>query len=155
VGIAQLGKLDRILSVQKKNYTTMRNAIADIPGVSFRRVPEGGVENYSFLNFFMPTEEAAKKAHAALGAGGVDGCFYWYTNNWHYINGWEHLKNLKTMGNLPSEVKSGMSDLNSADFSKSDAWMGRTISCLVKIGWSDTEVLNRAEKMRAVLTDIA
>jgi 8-amino-3,8-dideoxy-alpha-D-manno-octulosonate transaminase len=154
VGLAQLAKIDSILDIQKKNYTRMRNAITDITGVTFRRVPEGGVENYSFLNFFLPTGETAQKAHKALLEAGVDGCFYWYTNNWHYINGWEHLRNLKSLGRLPSEIKEQVQDLNNTDFSKSDHWMSRTISCLVKVGWTDEEVTQRADKMRKVLEGI-
>jgi len=154
VGVAQLEKLDHILEIQEKNYTAMRNAIADVSGVTFRRVPEGGVENYSFVNFFMPSEADAKKAHKALTDAGVDACFYWYTNNWHYINGWEHLRNLKSLGGVSSEIKQQIQDLNIADFSKSDAWMSRTISCLVKIGWTNEEVKNRAATMRTALSGI-
>lgn len=147
VGIAQLGKIDEILNLQKRNYTIFREALTTVDGVTFRRVPEGGVENYSFLNFFLPSEELAKKAHKGLSDAGVDACFYWYTNNWHYINGWEHLRNLKSLGRLPSEIKDRMQDLNHTDFSKSDAWMSRTVSALVKIGWPEAEVRARAEKM--------
>ncbi len=155
VGIAQLSKIDDILTIQEKNYTAMRNAISDIPGVTFRRVPDGGVENYSFLNFFLPTGETAQKAHKALSEAGVDGCFYWYTNNWHYINGWEHLRNLNSLGSMPSEIKEQIQDLNNTDFSKSDHWMSRTISCLVKVGWTEDEVKQRAAKMKQVLSGIA
>jgi 8-amino-3,8-dideoxy-alpha-D-manno-octulosonate transaminase len=146
VGIAQLSKLDKILATQKRNYTIMRKVLASVKGITFRRVPEGGVENYSFLNFFLPSEELAQKAHKALGGEGVDVCFYWYTNNWHYINGWEHLRELKSMGNLPSELKDQIQDFSKTDFSKSDAWMGRTISSLIKIGWTESQVEARAQK---------
>lgn len=151
VGIAQLGKLDEILALQKRNYTILREALASVEGVTFRKVPEGGVENYSFLNFFLPSEELTKKAHKALGEGGVDACFYWYTNNWHYIKGWEHLRNLKTLGKLPSEIREQIQDLNKADFSKSDAWMSRAISSLIKIGWTEAQVRARAEKMSNII----
>lgn len=154
VGIAQLGKLDDILALQKRNYTIIREALSSVEGVTFRRVPEGGVENYSFLNLFLPTEELSQKAHKALSEAGVDVCFYWYTNNWHYINGWEHLRDLKSMGNLPSEVKNQMQDLNNTDFSKSDAWMCRTISSLVKIGLTESQVKERAEKMVKVISEL-
>ena len=147
VGIAQLGKLDKILETQKRNYTILRKALASVEGITFRRVPEGGVENYSFLNFFLPSEELAQKAHKSLGAAGVDVCFYWFTNNWHYINGWEHLRDLKSMGNLPSELKTQIQDFSKTDFSQSDAWMGRTISSLVKVGWTIAQVEERAQKM--------
>jgi 8-amino-3,8-dideoxy-alpha-D-manno-octulosonate transaminase len=151
VGLAQLEKLDGILKMQKRNYTIFREALSSIEGVTFRRVPEGGEENYSFLNFFLPTEEITKKAHKALGEAGVDACFYWYTNNWHYINGWKHLKDLKSMGRLPSEIRDQLQNLNSTDFSKSDAWMSRTISSLVKIGWSEGQVKDRAQLMKEVI----
>ena len=154
VGLAQLGKLDGILRTQKENYTILREALETVDGVTFRTVPEGGEENYSFLNFFLPTEELAKKAHKALSENGVDACFYAYTNNWHYINGWEHLRNLKSLGNLPSEVKKQMQDLNNTDFSKSDAVMGRTISSLIKIGWSEKQVRDRAEAMKNAIASV-
>ncbi len=153
VGIAQLSKLDKILATQKRNYTIMRKVLASVEGITFRRVPEGGVENYSFLNFFLPSEELAQKAHKALGGEGVDVCFYWYTNNWHYINGWEHLRELKSMGKLPSELKDQIQDFSKTDFSKSDAWMGRTISSLIKIGWTESQVEARAQKMARLISE--
>jgi 8-amino-3,8-dideoxy-alpha-D-manno-octulosonate transaminase len=151
VGIAQLNKLDDILKTQKENYTILRETIETIEGVTFRRVPEGGEENYSFLNFFLPTAELTQKAHKALAKAGVDACFYWFTNNWHYINGWEHLRNLKSLGKLSAEVRSQMQDLNNTDFSKSDAIMGRTISSLIKIGWTPKQVKERAEAMKSAI----
>ncbi len=152
VGLAQLSKLDDILAIQKKHYDIMREALDGVTGVTFRRVPETGEENYSFLNFFMPDEATAQIAHSALTEAGIDGCFYWYTNNWHYINGWEHLRDLKSLGTLPSEITEQIQDLNDTDFSQSDHWMSRTISCLVKIGWTEEEVRARAEKMKEALS---
>lgn len=154
VGIAQLDKLDGILTTQKENYLAFCEALETVEGVTFRRVPEGGVENYSFLSFFLPTEEMAQKAHNALSEAGIDGCFYWYTNNWHYINGWGHLKNMKSLGNLPAEVKAQMQELNTVDFSKSDAIMKRTISILIKIGWRENEVKERAEKIKQAVASV-
>src|SRR5690554_4106917 len=154
VGVAQLQKLDEILEIQKTNYLHFRRALENIESVEFRKVPEGGVENYSFLSFFLPSEEIAQKAHKALSENGVDGCFYWYKNNWHYINSWGHLKDKKSLGKLPSEVISQMQDLNNTDFSKSDAVMGRTISILVKIGWSEEEVKNRAAKIQKAVASV-
>ena len=154
VGIAQLGKIDAILALQKKNYAVLRTALSEVEGVTFRRVPEGGEENYSFLSFFLPTEALTKKAKIALADAGVDACFYWYDNNWHYINGWEHLRDLKSLGNLPAEIKNQIQDLNNSDFSAGDAWMSRTVSSLVKIGWTEEQLLDRAARMKSVLSEI-
>jgi 8-amino-3,8-dideoxy-alpha-D-manno-octulosonate transaminase len=96
----------------------------------------------------------SQKAHKALGESGVDACFYWFVNNWHYINGWEHLRDLKGMGNIPSEIKNQMQDLNNTDFSKSDAWMGRAISSLVKIGWTEAQTQERAATMKRVIQSL-
>lgn len=154
VGLAQLDKLDRILKTQKENYTIFREVLENIEGLTFRKVPEGGEENYSFLNFFLPTQEIAQKIHKAFSEQGIDGCFYWFTNNWHYIKGWQHLKDLKSLGKLSSEIKNQMQDLNNADFSKSDAIMGRTISVLIKLGWTKRQVKEKADDMKKIIGSI-
>lgn len=153
VGIAQLRKLDHTLTIQEKNYTILRNALAEVPEVSFRRVPETGVENYSFLNIFLPTEDIARKAHKALGENGVDACFYWFDNNWHYYKKWEHLLEQKSLSKFSQEIQSGLQK-NNRPFDASDLWMGRTISCLIKLNWSGTEVANRASKMVEALKGV-
>lgn len=153
VGIAQLRKLDHTLTIQEKNYTILRNALAEIPEVSFRRVPETGVENYSFLNIFLPTEDIARKAHKALGENGVDACFYWFDNNWHYYKKWEHLLGQKSLSKFSQEIQTGLQK-NNRSFDASDLWMSRTISCLIKLNWSETEVVNRASKMVEALKGV-
>jgi 8-amino-3,8-dideoxy-alpha-D-manno-octulosonate transaminase len=153
VGCAQVKRLDSFLEIQKKNYTILRDVLKDIDGLTFRRVPNGGVENYSFLNFFLPTEVQARKVHKALVQAGVDVCFYWYDNNWHYYRKWQHLTNLTSLGNLPKDLTENLPDYEKADFSKSDFWMGRTISSLVKLSWTEDEVRKRAELMTRVLTE--
>lgn len=151
VGLAQLSRLDEFIALQKRNYTILREALYGIPEVTFRRVPEGGEENYSFLSFFLPSEEIAQKVHQSLGANGMDACFYWYNNNWHYYRKWEHLTDHKALGKLPEEVIKGIPDYSKADFSASDYWVGRTISCLIKLGWSEKEMKERAKKMVEVI----
>jgi len=147
VGVAQLERLDEFLAIQKRNYSILREALETIPEVVFRKVPEGGEENYSFLSFFLPNEKIAQKVHQALGNGGVAACFYWYNNNWHYYKKWEHLTNLTSLGKLPQEIINQLPNYSKADFSKSDNWMSRNISCLIKLGWSAEEMKLRAQKM--------
>lgn len=147
VGVAQLRKLDTFIDKQKHTYFIIKKALGQVDEISFRRVPEGGVENYSFISFFLPNQTLAEKAHQALSEHGVDACFYWYKNNWHYINGWEHLRNMKSLGKLPEEIRTQMQDLNTTDFSQSDAIMGRTISSLIKLSWTEAQVKARAEAM--------
>ena len=154
VGCAQIQRLDEFLEIQQKNYTVLHRALKDIEGVSFRRVPTGGVQNYSFLNFFLPTEDLTRKVHRLLGEGGVDACFYWYDNNWHYYRKWDHLTNLTSLGNLPDEVKNNLPDYSKSNFSESDHWISRTISCLIKLSWTESEVLTRAQQMAKIVNGV-
>ena len=154
VGCAQVKRLQEFVAIQKKHYTLLRNALTSVDGVVFRTVPEGGEENYSFLNFFLPTEALTREAHSALSKAGVDGCFYWYDNNWHYYRKWEHLIQKKALGKLPADVLERLPDYSSADFSASDQWIGRTLSCIIKLSWSPEEVSQRAAAMKEVLTKI-
>ncbi|MEM9648537.1 MAG: DegT/DnrJ/EryC1/StrS family aminotransferase [Bacteroidota bacterium] len=154
VGLAQIERLDDFLEIQKRNYTILREALSQIPEIVFRRVPEGGEENHSFLSFFLPSEEVARKTHAALGQNGVDGCFYWFDNNWHYYRKWEHLTQKKSLGKLPEDVLESLPDYSKSNFSASDRWVGRNLSCLIKLGWTEQEVHQRAKTMVEVLQNI-
>ncbi|NJB35794.1 DegT/DnrJ/EryC1/StrS family aminotransferase [Croceivirga sp. JEA036] len=154
VGCAQIEKLDGFIALQKRNYTILKEKLKAVPGITFRRVPEGGEENFSFLNFYMPTIEKARLAHKALKDGGVDACFYWFDNNWHYYRKWEHLTHKTALGKLPKEVLQQLPDYSKADFSASDAWVGRNISCLIKLSWSAEEMEARATKMATLLATI-
>lgn len=147
VGLAQARRLKEFVAIQKKHYTILRTALAEIPEVTFRTVPDGGEENYSFLNFFLPDLEMTRAAMAELKLVGIDGCFHYYDNNWHYIRKWDHLKNLKSLYPLSAEVKEGLNYLKTKTFDQSDYFIGRNISCLIKLSWTEDEVKRRAEKM--------
>jgi len=153
VGIAQLRKLPSIIALQKRNYTLLRTALSKIPEVTFRTVPDGGVESYAFLNFFLPSAHTARAAHKALGANGVDACFYWFDNNWHYYKKWDHLIGQKSIGKLPAALQKGL-QINAREFPESDAWLCRTISCLIKGGWNESETNHRAQKMVTSIQEI-
>ncbi|MBU2940550.1 DegT/DnrJ/EryC1/StrS family aminotransferase [Lacinutrix sp. C3R15] len=154
VGLAQINRLDEFVAIQKKNYTILREALAKIPALTFRTVPDGGVESYSFLSFFLPDLETTRKAATACKENGIDACFHYYDNQWHYIRKWQHLKELKTLYPVSQEVKNGLKYLETADYSKSDALIARNISCLIKLSWTEEEVKTRAEKMVAAIQSI-
>ena len=154
VGCAQVQRLDEFVAIQKQNYTILREVLRVVDGVIFRRVPDGGEENYSFLNFFLPTKAITQKVHKAMGAAGIDACFYWYDNNWHYYRKWEHLIQKKSLVKLPADIVKGLPDYNTLDFSASDGWIGRTLSCLIKLSWTESEVQERAKVMVRVLKSV-
>ena len=147
VGLAQFRRLDAFLDLQKKHYSILRHALEPIDGVTFRTVPEGGVESYAFLNFFLDDLETARGVIQSFKANGVDACFHYYDNNWHYIRKWEHLKDKKSLYPLSQELKNGLNYLKYKDFSKSDHFIGRNISCLIKLSWTKEKAHQRAELM--------
>lgn len=154
VGLAQVKRLPEFLEIQKRHFNILREALAEIPEVTFRTVPEGGVESCAFLNFFLPDLETATKVSHGFKENGVDACWNYYNNNWHYIKKWDHLKDLKSLYPISEEVKKGLSNLKHQDFSKSDHFIGRNISCLIKLSWTETEVKDRANKMCKVIKDV-
>jgi 8-amino-3,8-dideoxy-alpha-D-manno-octulosonate transaminase len=154
VGLAQVRRLPDFIAIQKRNYTIIRNALARVPGVTFRTVPKGGEESYAFLNFFLPDLETARKVSKAFKDNGIDACFHYYDNNWHYIRRWDHLKDLKSLFPISKEVKEGMEYLKTKTFKQSDAYIARNISCLIKLSWSEDEVKTRAEKMAELIRAI-
>ncbi len=153
VGLAQLKRLDDFVSMQKKNYTIIREALSKIPEITFRTVPDGGEESYSFLSFFLPNLEVARNVSAALKENGIDGCFHYYDNNWHYIREWQHLKNLKSLYPISEEVKKGLNYLQTKTFEQSDHYIARNISCLIKLSWTEDEVRQRASKMTKIISE--
>ena len=148
VGLAQIRKLDTFLALQKKNHTQLKNILAQIPEISFRVIPEGGVDSCTFISWFLPTEAITKAVVAELKAHGIlAGNFYWFDNNWHYIRKWDHLKNSTTLNSLNPLQREALLKLQTTDFSASDAIMGRCISTAISLGWTDEQIKDKGEKM--------
>ena len=154
VGLAQVKRLPEFLAIQKKNYTILREALSQIPEITFRTVPEGGEESYAFLNFFLPDLDTTRKVSEAFKQHGVDACFHYYDNNWHYIRKWDHLTNLKSLFPISEEVKKGLSYLKTKEFTQSDNYIARNISCLIKLSWTEEEVRSRAAKMVDIIKSV-
>ena len=151
VGLAQVKRLPEFLEIQRRNLNILKEALADIPEVTFRTVPEGGEESGAFFNFFLPNLEIVNKVLKGFSDNGIDVCWNYYNNNWHYIKEWNHLKDLKSLFPISKEVKDGLAYLKTKDFSKSDAYISRNISCLIKLSWTEEQVKARASKMAEVI----
>lgn len=151
VGLAQVRRLDDFLSIQEKNYRRLEAALTGMDGITFRRIPDEGIQNYSFLNVFLPDEAMARQAASELKKEGIDGCFYWYDNNWHYYRKWEHFLETETLFPVAPEIRQIINSRNKKFYPASDAWMGRNLSFLIKLSWTQEEVRRRAGVMASVL----
>jgi 8-amino-3,8-dideoxy-alpha-D-manno-octulosonate transaminase len=151
VGVAQLKKLDTILATQRRNKSILKEAMSGFSDVSFRTLPDESGDSATFLSFFLPNEGKTRNVLEALGREGVDGCFYWYANNWHYHRQWEHLKKMKAAARLPAEILETFSGYDKMEFPRSDGVMKKTISMQIKLSWSDEQIQERIEKIQNVL----
>ena len=147
VGLAQVRRTDEFISIQKRNKKILKDALAQIPEISFRRIPDETGDSSTFLSFFMPTAELSNKVVAAFKDNGIDGFWNYYDNNWHYIRKWQHLKEAKTLYPLSESILKGLEKLKSQKFEQSDDIISRNISMLIKLSWTEEEVHERARKM--------
>lgn len=154
VGLAQLRKLDWILDTQRRNKAVIKGAVAAVPGVAFRQLPDPAGDSATFLTFFMPDLDKARQAVTALSAAGVDGCFHWFDNNWHYIRKWNHFHSLKASARLAVQALPNCPDYSDVHLPQSDAIMQRAISMQIKLGWTPEQVEERARTTAKVLQDI-
>ena len=142
VGLAQLRKLDQILKIQRENKRAIKDAMADLPEVSFRYIPDARGDSATFLSFFLPTEERTRQVAQNLAANGA-GAVFWYDNNWHYYKKWHHLKEMKRAAKLPFELCSGLPDYKALVLEESDSIIKRTLSMQIMLSWTKQDIENR------------
>lgn len=148
VGLAQIRRVPEFLAIQKKNHTQLKNILAQIPEISFRRIPDPEGDSCTFISWFLPTEEITRAVVAELKAQGIlAGNFYWFDNNWHYIRKWDHLKNATTLNALHPELKAQVMHHATKDFAASDAIMGRCISTSISLLWTEQQISEKGEKL--------
>ncbi|MDE3251422.1 MAG: DegT/DnrJ/EryC1/StrS family aminotransferase [Bacteroidota bacterium] len=155
VGLAQIRKLSTFLEIQKKNNLLLRSYLEQIPEVSFRKVPEGGVDSYSFLSWFLPDETLTRAFVEEMKTQGIlAGNFYWFVNNWHYISKWDHLKQAKTLNALSEVQKQAILQLGQTSFPASDAIMSRCISTAISLVWTEEQIRDKGEKMAKAIQKV-
>ena len=152
LGLAQIGKLQTILSIQKRNNLILRSYLEQIPEITFRLTPDAQGDSYSFISWFLPTESLINVAIDELKEQGIfAGNFYWYNNNWHYIRKWQHLKDVQSLNNISEAQRAALHKLQTQDFSASDAVMNRCISTAISLAWTEEQVHDKGAKMAAAI----
>jgi 8-amino-3,8-dideoxy-alpha-D-manno-octulosonate transaminase len=154
VGLAQLRRLKEFLDLQKRNHTIIYDRLKQVEGLTFRVIPDPSGDAGSFISFFLPAEEMAREAAAALASAGIGGNFYWYDNNWHYIRKWKHLQSGSWMHRLHEDQKKQVMHYTNQAFAASDAIMGRCISSSISLLWTEDQARERAVKIADVLTKV-
>jgi 8-amino-3,8-dideoxy-alpha-D-manno-octulosonate transaminase len=154
VGLAQIRKLDTFLTIQRRNNHILRSYLEQVPGISFRVVPDPSGDSASFLSWFLPSQEKMEKAIEALKTAGIfAGNFYWFANNWHYIRKWDHLKNVQSLYALNEVQKAALQKLSNTKFEASDAIMSRCVSTAISLTWTEEQVHAKGAQFLQVLKE--
>ncbi len=148
VGLAQIRKLDKFLAIQKRNHATLKDMLSQVPGISFRRIPDPQGDSCTFLSWFLPGEEETKSVVAELKSKNIlAGNFYWYDNNWQYIRKWNHLKQSTTLNALHPQLKQQVLHQANKNFSASDTVMNRCISTLINLSWTEQQLREKGQAL--------
>ncbi len=149
VGVAQTRRVPQIVADNRKNKQLLTSILSQTEGISFARLADPDGDSATFLNILLPDTETAGRVVAEMNAAGVGGFNYWYVNMYHFINQWDHIKEMRTASKLPAQVLGLPQDYANIALPKSQEVIGRLISFGVRCTWTEDEVRALAEKISA------
>ena len=155
IGLAQIGKLDQFLAIQKKNHSALKAMLSTVPEIAFRRIPDAEGDTHTFLSWFLPTEAITRAVVAELRQQNIlAGNFYWFDNNWHYFRKWDHLRQAETLNNLNEDQRKTLLSLKPEAFPASDAVLSRCVSTAIGLGWTEAQTAEKGEKIVAAVRKV-
>ncbi|PIV01486.1 MAG: DegT/DnrJ/EryC1/StrS family aminotransferase [Syntrophobacterales bacterium CG_4_8_14_3_um_filter_58_8] len=150
LGLAQLRKLGRVIAAQRKNQAVVMEALAGLPGIKFRGMPDPEGDSATFLAFNLPEEEQTKTFQKALKAEGQDTVRF-KDNFWHYVPNWEHFLAKSTANSLKnpfSDRRNRKPIYSRKAIPHAEDLLGRTLIMGISVKMP-------AAKMKAIRTAIA
>ena len=154
IGLAQIRKLPWILEQNRKNKKYIKDRLKEIDGLRFRKMDDESGDSATFLNFFVPTKENATKLFEQLAADGVAGVANWYTNMYHFINQWDHIKQIKFPSKLAIHDLGAPQDYKNLSLPKSEDVISRLISIGISCTWKEDELASYTDKIIASINKI-
>ncbi|MCM8762160.1 MAG: DegT/DnrJ/EryC1/StrS family aminotransferase [Candidatus Omnitrophica bacterium] len=82
LGLAQLRKLESVITRQKENKKAIKEEIEKIGGIEFRELPDENGEIATFLTIFLKNKEDADKFKGLMKENGISPAIL---NYWHFI----------------------------------------------------------------------
>ena len=149
VGLAQTRKVPHIREANNRIKKTLINSLSQTEGISFARLADPDGDSATFLNLLLPDTDTAKRVVDEFNNAGVTGFNYWYTNMYHFINQWDHIKHMRSVAKLPAQAFGIPQDYQALELPKSQEVIGRLISFGVRCTWTDEEVTALAGKISA------
>ena len=151
VGAAQTRKVPAIRANNLKNKAFLQKELSKVPAINFSKLGDDAGDSGTFLNILLPDKESAKRTVDEFNKVGVSGFNYWFTNMYHFINQWDHIKNLKTASKLSINLLGAPQDYNNLNLPKTQEVVGRLISFGVRCTWTEKEMNELASKIIACI----
>ncbi|MFN4145892.1 MAG: DegT/DnrJ/EryC1/StrS family aminotransferase [Runella sp.] len=151
VGLAQTRRVPYMVQKNNEHKRWLMSRLANLPGVSFARIPDPDGDSATFLNLMLPDTESAQAVVAELNALGVGGFNYWFTNMYHFINQWDHIKEMRTASKLPIQILGASQDYATLELPKSQEVIGRLISFGIRVTWTSTELETLANNLEKAI----
>jgi 8-amino-3,8-dideoxy-alpha-D-manno-octulosonate transaminase len=152
VGAAQTRKVPFIRAQNLKHKQFLQQHLSKTEGISFAALGDENGDSGTFLNIFLPNTEIAIQTVDEFNKAGVSGFNYWYTNMYHFINQWDHIKQLKTTSKLPIQILGAPQDYSNLNLPKTQEVVGRLISFGIRCTWTEDQLKELADKISACVT---
>jgi 8-amino-3,8-dideoxy-alpha-D-manno-octulosonate transaminase len=158
--LAQTRKVPQIREANRKHKKTLTNLLSKTDGIGFARLADPEGDSATFLNLLLPDTTAAKRTVDEFNKAGIGGFNYWFTNMYHFIHQWDHVKGMHTASPLPVELLGAPQDYANLHLPKSQEVVGRLISFGIRCTWTNEEVQALADNIsqcvkRALETAVA
>lgn len=141
IGLAQLKKLDYIVSRNKTNYKMYYDALKNLPGITFRRIPFQSEPLYDCLIFQVETADRAKHIVSEMNKVGLGTKNVPDAIEWHFARYWDHMA-----------VDFGLSrEELIRDTEPSQGFLSRSIAIPIMVKTDPDTVQKNAQKIVSIL----
>lgn len=154
IGLAQMRKLPWILEQNRKNKKYIKDRLKSIEGLKFRKMVDESGDSATFLNFFVPAKEIAEKLFTQFSEDGVGGIANWYTNMYHFINQWDHIKEMRFPSKLAIHDLGAPQDYKNLSLPRSEDVISRLISIGISCTWKEDELEAYTDKIIASIKKV-
>jgi 8-amino-3,8-dideoxy-alpha-D-manno-octulosonate transaminase len=149
IGVAQTRRVPFIKEKNRAHKKYMQELLSKNKNIGFAKLGDESGDSATFLNILMPDPATAQRVVNEMNASGVVGFDYWFLNMYHFINQWDHLKNLSTVSKLPAELFERPQDYSKMQLPKTQNVVGRLISFGVKVNWTEQQMKDLAASIIA------
>lgn len=147
VGLAQTRKVPQIRETNRKYKKMLTELLSKTEGIGFAKIADPDGDSATFLNLLMPDTASARRVVDEFNNAGVAGFDYWFLNMYHFINQWDHIKEMRTASRLPVQLLGAPQDYANLQLPKSQEVIGRLVSFGIRCTWKEEDVIALADKI--------